>query len=874
MATPPLPTWVDKALASNPAYVTAMRERDQCLESTLEQICREEGSLECFCFENGLQRLGLQHITQPIAGWTYREWAPGALSCSLVGDFNGWDTAAHVCRKGADGIFEVFVPEADGLCAGVRYKAALRVRAEGGIHEERLVYRMPSWARCTEQDPVTGELCAIAPSANVQAEVLRGPSGPPSTYTSTPSSVRLSGTWSSSSISGSGMSLASRGSGSTNSLASHLQATHLSATWSSSSGGGAFSHAPKPPSNARVSAGGSHIGPAAPGAFRWCYPRPDPSTRRPLRIYEVHVGISSSEPVIAGWTHFRTSVLPRVVALGYTAVLLMAAQEHAYYGSFGYQVTSFFAPPARFGTPAELQALVDACHAHGLLVLFELVHAHASANVVDGLNDFDGSRSGGYFLPGNDGWHAEWGTRMFDYSKLEVLRFLLAQIAYFATTYRCDGFRFDAVSAALYRHRSLNGKGSFSSYEDYYGEGSELDVYALTYFRLANLMAHELIHPPLVMIAEEHSGLPGLCAPVRDGGVGFDYRQAMGQPPLWIKVLCATTIDGERPKVQHAQPTRRRGATTVSTDSSGQPLIAVAELARGLCEQRHEELRVAYVECHDQSLVGGQSLAFRIMGADMFDGMSKLSAARPAVVRGMALHKLSRLLAISLGGEAYLNFLGNEFGHDGWVDFPRAGNGHSYERARRRWDLADDPLLRYSELQAFDQEVMNASDAWLATTAPIGLRADQPEEEQHLLEHAQAHGTCCDCCEERSLIWFRRGLRCWFGFNFHSTEATCIDQPLVGAHTYDAPQAHLKIDSDAARFGGKGGRTSASIVLRRPGGPPSPSECCTCTGCKCAADHLLATEFAGTSGAMWSLQVLLPPLSSCVIDITGEHVTE
>jgi 1,4-alpha-glucan branching enzyme len=562
-----------------------------------------------------------------------------------------------------------------------------------------------------------------------------------------------------------------------------------------------------------------------------------------------------------------------VVALGYTAVLLMAAQEHAYYGSFGYQVTSFFAPPARFGTPAELQALIDACHAHGLLVLFELVHAHASANVADGVNDFDGNSSGGYFLPGSDGWHAEWGTRMFDFSKLEVLRFLLSQVAYFATTYRCDGFRFDAVSAALYRHRSLHGKGTFRSYDDYYGEDSELDVHALTYFRLANLVAHELIHPPLVMIAEEHSGYPGLCAPVREGGVGFDYRQAMGQPPLWIKVLCKTSECGDVvQEAPAAEANMQRGAAAAgrlaATESSGAPRVVVAELARGLCERRPEERRIAYVECHDQSLVGGQSLAFRMMGADMFTGMSKLSAARPTIARGMALHKLSRLLAVSLGGEAYLNFIGNEFGHDGWIDFPREGNGQSYERARRRWDLADDPLLRYSELQAFDQALMRASDAWLAAPAPCGLRTDRAED-QRMRMPAEPHVRWCDCCEPRSLIWFRRGPRCWFGFNFHGTEAASIVQPLVAAQRYGAPQARVLLDSDAAWFGGKGRPTTASVVLRRPGNPPLPGECCTCAACTCVS-HRNVTETRRTS-ALWALEVILPPLSSCVVELTGEH---
>ena len=490
--------------------------------------------------------------------------------------------------------------------------------------------------------------------------------------------------------------------------------------------------------------------------FAWHHPRPAPTIAPSLRVYEVHVGISSSSPLIAGWTYFRCNVLQRVVALGYTALLLMAVQEHGYYASFGYQVTSFFAPSSRFGTPAELQELIDAAHGHGLQVFVELVHSHASANSREGLHAFDGS-DGQYFLDGPDGWHAVWGTRLFDFGRLEVLRFLLAQVCWFAEAYRIDGFRFDAVSTALYRHRSLHGRGRFDGgLADFFGLHSEVDVGALSYFKLVNLLAHELVRPSLLTIAEEHSGLPGLCAPVLAKGVGFDLRQAMGLPPLWERLLSAP---------------------------ASEPLD-MALLATELCRRRDEERRLAYCECHDGSIVGGKTLAFRLMGAAMYQGMSLLAPPSESIERGMALHKMVRLLTCALGGEAYLNFMGNEFGHPEWIDFPTPANGHSLRMARRRRDLAEDPLLRYAQLQRFDaaMQALQAEHPWLDSAAPRGV-----------------DGRECAISQVKQLLWHIRGSTL-FIYNFDSRMTATVR---YAWQDVCVPVGVVLLESDAARFGGR-----------------------------------------------------------------------
>ncbi len=540
-----------------------------------------------------------------------------------------------------------------------------------------------------------------------------------------------------------------------------------------------------------------------PLSFPWHHPRPAHVSS--LRVYEVHVGMSSSSPLIAGWSHFRCNVLPRVVELGYTALLLMAVQEHGYYASFGYQVTSFFAPSSRFGTPSELQELVDAAHSHGLQVFVELVHSHASANPREGLHAFDGS-DGHYFLHGKDGWHAEWGTRLFDYGCFEVMRFLLAQVCWFAEVYRVDGFRFDAVTTALYRHRSLRGRGRFNGgMADFFGMHCEVDVSALSYYKLVNLVAHELVRPSLLTIAEEHSGLPGLCAPVSAKGVGFDLRQAMGLPPLWERLLSAPASNP----------------------------LDLSLLATELCRRRNEERRLAYCECHDGSLVGGKTLAFRLMGAAMYHGMSRLAPPKEPIERGIALHKMVRLLTCALGGEAYLNFMGNEFGHPEWVDFPTPANGYSFRMARRRWDLADDPLLRYAQLQAFDVAMhkLQREHPWLEAPAPRDV-----------------DGTQCGISQPQQLLWLVRGKKL-FAFNFDACVAATVR---YAWQEISAPLGVLLLESDAACFGGQSRPTIIKMVPLATSDVPRPVE-------EGIEQHTVSSSPVG------ALHVQVPPRSASVL---------
>jgi len=410
------------------------------------------------------------------------------------------------------------------------------------------------------------------------------------------------------------------------------------------------------------------------------FKHPHPPRPADLRIYEAHVGMSSVEPTISTYRRFREEVLPQVKELGYNAIQLMAIMEHAYYASFGYQVTAFFAISSRNGTPEELMELIDTAHGLGIVVLLDVVHSHASKNVLDGLNQFDGTDHC-YFHEGPRGYHPVWDSRLFNYSHWEVLRFLLSNLRWFHDHYQFDGYRFDGVTAMLYYHRGL---GAACNYEHYFGP--DVDVDALAYLTLANDMLHELDRN-VITVAEEVSGMATLCRPVHEGGVGFDYRLGMGIPDKWIELLKGVKDED----------------------------WSMGNIVHTLTNRRYKEWVIAYVESHDQALVGDKTVAFWLMDKEMYDFMSVLSPMTPIIARGMALHKLIRLSTFALGGEGYLTFMGNEFGHPEWVDFPREGNNNSYHHARRRWDLARDPLLRYQHLRNFDKAMMHLEEkyCWL-----------------------------------------------------------------------------------------------------------------------------------------------------------------
>ena len=447
-----------------------------------------------------------------------------------------------------------------------------------------------------------------------------------------------------------------------------------------------------------------------PEPYQWRHPVP--RLNGSLRVYEAHVGMATEAERIGTYREFADNILPRIADAGYNAVQLMAIQEHPYYASFGYHVSSFFAASSRFGTPEDLKYLIDTAHGKGILILLDLVHSHCVKNIHEGLNLFDGTDHL-YFHAGPRGQHPAWDSLLFDYNKMEVMRFLLSNVHFWLEEYHFDGFRLDGVTSMMYLHHGLGT--DFTSYDDYLVHG--LDEDAIAYLQLACEVAHT-VNPQAIMIAEDVSGMVGLARPIDEGGLGFDYRLAMGIPDYWIKLL-----KEHRDEAWH-----------------------MGELYHTLTNRRADEKHVAYAESHDQALVGDKTIAFRLMDADMYWLMSKTSGSNVIIERGMALHKMIRLITFALGGEGYLNFMGNEFGHPEWIDFPREGNNFSYSYARRQWSLTDDPLLRYRDLAAFDKDLQNLD-------AKLNLLAAPTIEAVHI-------------DEDNKVIAARRG-PLLFMFNFH-----------------------------------------------------------------------------------------------------------
>lgn len=392
---------------------------------------------------------------------------------------------------------------------------------------------------------------------------------------------------------------------------------------------------------------------------------------RPLLIYECHIGMAQEKEGIGTYAEFRDNILPRIAADGYNAIQIMAIQEHPYYGSFGYHVSSFFAPSSRFGTPEELKSLIDRAHEFGIAVIMDIVHSHAVKNEVEGLGRLDGSPDL-YFYGDHRREHPAWDSLCFDYGKNEVIHFLLSNCKYWLEEFRFDGFRFDGVTSMLYYNHGLGQ--DFGSYADYYNGGQ--DVNAITYLTLANKLIHSL-NPNAITIAEEMSGMPGLATPVSEGGIGFDYRMAMGIPDYWIKTL------------------------KEKKDEDWHPTSIFWELTN----RRPDEKTISYVESHDQALVGDKTIIFRLIDDQMYWHMAK-GDDNMAVARGIALHKMIRLVTVATINGGYLNFMGNEFGHPEWIDFPREGNGWSHKYARRQWSLVDADYLQYHYLNDWDNAMI------------------------------------------------------------------------------------------------------------------------------------------------------------------------
>lgn len=480
--------------------------------------------------------------------------------------------------------------------------------------------------------------------------------------------------------------------------------------------------------------------PARPYRFRIRNFKPK---RDPLLIYECHIGMATEEERVGTYAEFTDNVLPRIAADGYNAIQIMAIQEHPYYGSFGYHVSSFYAPSSRFGTADDLKRLIDTAHKLGIAVIMDIVHSHAVKNEAEGLAKIDGNPNL-YFYPGDRHEHPAWDSLLFDYGKDYVLNFLLSNCKYWLEEFHFDGFRFDGVTSMLYLDHGL-GK-AFSSYADYY-DGNQ-DTNAITYLSLANILIH-LINPDAITIAEEMSGMPGLALPVKDGGIGFDYRMAMGIPDYWIKLI------------------------KEKKDEQWLPSSIYYELIN----RRKDEKTVSYCESHDQALVGDKTIIFRLADQEMYWHMM-VGDNNYAIERAMALHKMIRLITLGTINGAYLNFMGNEFGHPEWIDFPREGNGWSYKYARRQWSLVERQDLKYRFLNDFDNAMIKA-----VSTEP-NFQNTPVEELWHQ--------------DSDQVLVFRRG-DLIFAFNW-SPNVSYTDYGILAP----AGQYQQILDSDAKDFGGNG----------------------------------------------------------------------
>lgn len=459
-------------------------------------------------------------------------------------------------------------------------------------------------------------------------------------------------------------------------------------------------------------------------------------------IYECHPGMAQEKEGVGTFKEFEQNILPRIKNLGYNCIQLMAVAEHPYYGSFGYHVANFYAPSSRFGTPDDLKSLVNTAHKMGIAVIMDVVHSHAVKNFSEGLNDFDGSGNQ-YFHEGGRGYHTGWDSKLFNYGKEEVSRFLLSNLKYWLEEFHFDGFRFDGVTSMLYHH---HGEGvSFDHYDKYFKDGVDWD--AVRYLQLANTLIHE-IKPNAITIAEDMSGMPGTCQSIEEGGLGFDYRLGMGIPDNWIKWL------------KHKQDEE----------------WSMQEIWNVLSNRRYGEKTVAYAESHDQAMVGDKTLAFWLMDKEMYWHMAK-GDNNLIIDRGIALHKMIRLVTASAGGEAYLNFIGNEFGHPEWMDFPREGNNWSYKYARRQWSLVDNKELKYHYLNDFEEAMLEVLKS------------------ENILQAAPAHLLNID--ESNKVLIFERA-NLIFVFNFHPSNSVPDYEfwvPKAGKFSY-------LLNSDDAKFGG------------------------------------------------------------------------
>lgn len=436
--------------------------------------------------------------------------------------------------------------------------------------------------------------------------------------------------------------------------------------------------------------------------------------QKKLFIYECHIGMAQEEGKVGTYDEFRINILPRIKDLGYNTIQIMAIMEHPYYASFGYQVTNFFAASSRFGMPEDLKKLVDTAHSMGIAVLLDVVHSHACKNTREGINEFDGTDYQ-FFHAGAKGEHPAWNTKCFNYDKNEVIHFLLSNLRYWMEEYHFDGFRFDGVTSMLYLDHGLGT--AFTGYDQYFSMNT--DTQAVTYLQLANEMVRQ-VNPNAITIAEDTSAMPGLALPVSKDGIGFDYRLAMGEPDMWIRLLKET-------------PDEYWDLNSIYYE---------------LANRRPKEPVIGYCESHDQALVGDKTIMFRLCDQEMYWNM-EVNHGSMVIDRGMALHKLLRLITMTLGGEGYLTFMGNEFGHPEWIDFPREGNGWSYHYCRRQWSLVDNENLKYKFLNQFEKDMV----ALAKKQKLLGT-----QDKQLLLDNT------------RKILFYKKG-SAFFAFNFHPSRS-------------------------------------------------------------------------------------------------------
>ncbi len=454
-------------------------------------------------------------------------------------------------------------------------------------------------------------------------------------------------------------------------------------------------------------------------------------------IYECHIGMAEEKEGYGSYDEFRTIVLPKVKDMGFNTIQIMGIMEHPYYGSFGYQVSNFFAPCSLFGTPDDLRHLIDDAHGMGIAVLLDIVHSHAVKNTIEGINMFDGSE-GQFFI----GDHPAWDSKVFNYGKKGVLQFLLSNVRYYMEEFKFDGYRFDGVTSMLYTHYGLGT--AFDCYDKYFSYATNID--AINYLQLATEVMQN-VNKKSLKIAEDMSGMPGMCLPIKDGGIGFDYRLMMGTPDMWIKLI----------------------------DDTRDENWSMNQIYYELSSRRPMEKAIGYAESHDQALVGDKTILFRLCDKEMYWHMNK-DDDNFEVARGIGLYKLIYGVTMTLGGDGYLNFMGNEFGHPEWIDFPREGNGFSFKYARRQWSLADNPMLKYQWLRDFNREIISIIK----------------EHKVHSKKDVQIYVD-----EDRKIISYRKG-DLLFAMSFH--------------HNYSATDLFLQLNerldasliftTDESRFGG------------------------------------------------------------------------